>query len=75
MQTSASRFNRGMLLNIGFTEASRRRDHQCYFFHDVDLLPENDTNSYSCPDQPRHASPAVSTMSYKSVYSRTVEQF
>jgi len=62
-----------MLLNIGFTEASRRRrDHDCYFFHDVDLLPENDTNLYSCPDQPRHASPAVDTMSYQSVSSETV---
>jgi len=56
-----------MLLNVGFTEASRRRDHECYFFHDVDLLPESDSNSYSCPDQPRHASAAINTMSYKSV--------
>ena len=54
-----------MLLNIGFTEASKRRDHECYFFHDVDLLPENDSNIYSCPDHPRHVSAAVNTMSYE----------
>jgi len=66
-QTSASRFNRGMLLNIGFMEASRRRDHDCYFFHDVDLLPEDGNNIYSCPAQPRHVSAAINTMSYKSV--------
>jgi len=56
-----------MLLNIGFTEASRRRDPDCYFFHDVDLLPENDSNIYSCPDHPRHVSAAVNTMSYELV--------
>jgi len=72
VQAPGSRFNRGMLLNIGFTEASKRRPHECYFFHDVDLLPENDSNIYSCPDQPRHVSAAINTMSYKSVFSHHI---
>lgn len=53
------RFNRGKLLNIGFTEALKLNDFDCFFFHDVDLLPLNNGNIYSCPDQPRHLAVAV----------------
>ena len=55
-------------MNIGFKEAGRLYDNQCYIFHDVDLLPEDDRNLYSCPSQPRHMSAGVDTMSYKYVY-------
>ena len=37
-------------------------------FHDVDLLPEDDRNLYSCPDQPRHMSVAVDKFQYKLPY-------
>ena len=56
-----------MLMNIGYKEAGKLYDNQCYIFHDVDLLPEDDRNLYSCPNQPRHMSAAVDTMSYKYV--------
>ena len=42
MQINTDRFNRGMLLNIGFTEAMKDQEWDCFIFHDVDLLPEND---------------------------------
>ncbi len=42
-------FNRGMLKNIGFVEASKMGKYDCVVFHDVDILPENDHNSYGCP--------------------------
>ncbi|XP_057376602.1 beta-1,4-galactosyltransferase 1-like [Daphnia carinata] len=68
-QTGISAFNRGMLLNVGFIEALRRRSFDCFVFHDVDLLPEDDRNSYACPDvgKPRHLSVAISTFSYRPI--------
>ncbi|KAK2179510.1 hypothetical protein NP493_484g03000 [Ridgeia piscesae] len=62
------KFNRAMLMNIGFVEASKLYNYQCFIFHDVDLLPEDDRNIYSCPDQPRHMSAAVNTLDYKLPY-------
>ncbi|KAI0225588.1 Beta-1,4-N-acetylgalactosaminyltransferase bre-4 [Lamellibrachia satsuma] len=67
-QVAGTKFNRAMLMNIGFAEASRLYGYQCYIFHDVDLLPEDDRNIYSCPDQPRHMSAAVDTMNYRLPY-------
>lgn len=37
-------FNRAKLMNIGFVEAVKSYDFQCFIFHDVDLLPEDDRN-------------------------------
>jgi hypothetical protein len=52
-------FNRAMLMNAGAAEALKSYDYQCLIFHDVDLLPEDDRNLYSCPVQPRHMSVAI----------------
>lgn len=52
-------------MNVGFKEALLQYDYQCFIFHDVDLIPEDDRNLYTCPDQPRHMSVAVDTMSYR----------
>ncbi|KAE8748848.1 hypothetical protein FOCC_FOCC004442 [Frankliniella occidentalis] len=61
-------FNRAMLMNIGFVEAQKLHQYDCFIFHDVDLLPEDDRNLYTCPEQPRHMSVAVSTLKYKLPY-------
>ena len=45
-----------MLLNIGYLEAMKVANWTCLIFHDVDLLPENDLNTYNCPRAPRHMS-------------------
>ena len=39
-------------------------------FHDVDLLPEDDRNLYTCPAQPRHMSVAIDKLKYKLPYKR-----
>jgi hypothetical protein len=39
-QNGVSKFNRAMLMNIGFVEALKIYDYQCFIFHDVDLIPE-----------------------------------
>jgi hypothetical protein len=54
-----------MLMNVGFVEALKLYNYDCFIFHDVDLLPEDDRNLYTCPEQPRHMSVAVDVLKYK----------
>lgn len=76
-------FNRALLFNIGYREATKHYAWECMIFHDVDLIPEDDRNVYSCPPEPRHMSVAVNTMNYQLPYrtifggvsALTVEQF
>uniref|UniRef100_A0A914QIW2 Beta-1,4-galactosyltransferase n=1 Tax=Panagrolaimus davidi TaxID=227884 RepID=A0A914QIW2_9BILA len=69
-QISNSTFNKAKLMNAGFIEASKMYDWDCFIFHDVDLIPENDQNIYSCPENPRHMSVYVSKFNYELPYSR-----
>ncbi|KAK3088887.1 hypothetical protein FSP39_025007 [Pinctada imbricata] len=64
-QEEGCRFNRAMLMNIGFKEVSSMYDYKCFIFHDVDHLPENDFNMYSCTGNPRHMAVAVDKFGYK----------
>ena len=52
-------------MNIGFLEALKQYDYECFIFHDVDLIPEDDRNLYTCPEQPRHMSVAIDKFSYR----------
>lgn len=61
-------FNRATLMNVGYNEALKIRPFDCFIFHDVDLLPEDDRNLYNCPLQPRHMSVAVDVLNYKLPY-------
>ncbi|BES87521.1 Galactosyl_T_2 [Nesidiocoris tenuis] len=65
-------FNKGVLMNAGFLTALDRPAngvmYHCFIFHDVDLLPEDDRNMYTCPPQPRHLSVAVNELHYKLPY-------
>ena len=59
------------------------QDYQCFIFHDVDLLPEDDRNLYTCPIQPRHMSVSIDSFLYRLPYddifggvsAMTVDQF
>ncbi|XP_034945646.1 beta-1,4-N-acetylgalactosaminyltransferase bre-4-like isoform X3 [Chelonus insularis] len=68
-QEGNSKFNRAMLMNVGYVEALKERDFDCFIFHDVDLLPQDDRNLYTCPEQPRHMSVAVDKFNYKLPYA------
>ncbi|TRY80460.1 hypothetical protein TCAL_10482 [Tigriopus californicus] len=68
-QADSNEFNRAMLFNVGFVEALKEANWDCFIFHDVDLLPEDDRNLYTCPDTPRHMSVAVNTLKYKLPYA------
>ena len=54
-------------MNAAFKYASeiKRTTFDCFLFHDVDLLPENDHNIYECDmKNPRHLAPAVDELRY-----------
>ncbi|KAK3098343.1 hypothetical protein FSP39_018629, partial [Pinctada imbricata] len=68
-QAEGSRFNRALLMNIGFAEAMKINNYTCFVFHDVDLIPENDANIYGCYGQPRHMSAAVDKFQYRLPYN------
>ncbi|KAE8594397.1 hypothetical protein XENTR_v10019618 [Xenopus tropicalis] len=61
-------FNRAKLLNVGFKEAMKDEDWDCLFYHDVDLIPEDDRNIYTCDKFPKHASIAMDKFGYKLPY-------
>ena len=61
-------FNKAKLLNIGYTEASKEDDYDCFIFHDVDLLAEDDRNLYRCADVPRHLSVGIDKWDYQLPY-------
>lgn len=62
-QGNTQLFNRGRLLNIGFSLASGR-DYYC--FHDVDLIPVS--ADYSFCNTPAHLSARVSQFGYQKPY-------
>ncbi|XP_028280883.1 beta-1,4-galactosyltransferase 3-like [Parambassis ranga] len=61
-------FNRAKLMNVGFQEAMKEEDWDCLFFHDVDLIPEDDRNTYICDGNPKHAAIAMDKFGYKLPY-------
>lgn len=68
-QAGNSTFNRAKLLNVGVKEALKDEDWDCLFLHDVDLIPENDHNLYTCdPWNPKHVSVAMNKFSYSLPY-------
>ncbi|KAK6726800.1 hypothetical protein RB195_004858 [Necator americanus] len=67
-QIANQTFNRAKLMNVGFAESMKLYPWECFIFHDVDLLPEDDRNLYSCPTIPRHMSVAIDKFDYKLPY-------
>ena len=66
-------FNKGRVYNSGFLEALKHEpDIDCVIFHDVDLLPEDDRISYSCPEFPRHLSVLIDKFEYVLPYTHLV---
>ena len=52
MKIERSAFNRGMLMNIGFKEVQQLGEQfPCVILHDVDMLPEDDGNPYTCAEE------------------------
>lgn len=65
IQEGNGTYNKGRVMNSAFTIVrSRYPAYNCFVFHDVDMVPEDDRNLYVCQDQPRHLSPAVGKFNY-----------
>jgi hypothetical protein len=65
-------FNRGALLNVGFLEAIKHTGEgsfDCFIFHDVDLIPADGHNFYTCSSLPRHMAAYRSGWNYRLKYS------
>ncbi|XP_026111144.1 beta-1,4-galactosyltransferase 4-like [Carassius auratus] len=67
-QAGEATFNRAKLLNVGYLEALKDQNWDCFIFHDVDLVPENDHNLYMCEDQPKHLVVGRNSTGYKLRY-------
>ncbi|XP_063312036.1 beta-1,4-galactosyltransferase 1 [Pelobates fuscus] len=63
-------FNRAKLLNVGFAEALKEYDYQCFVFSDVDLIPMDDRNIYKCYSQPRHLSVSMDKFGFGLPYTQ-----
>ena len=64
-------FNKGRLMNVGVLEATKLFPFDCVVFHDVDTIPENDFNLYTCPTDPnrtKHLGVAIDHLAYKLMY-------
>ena len=66
LQTARAIFNKGMLMNAGFLEIEKlTKSYDCYIFHDVDMIPENRCNYYTCFEDPLHLGAYVNKFKYK----------
>ncbi|CAM2705794.1 unnamed protein product [Rotaria socialis] len=72
-----SRFNKGRLYNAGIRyiqENQEKLNITCFILHDVDLIPENDGNFYSCDSKhPKHTTLRIRKLNSTRGYSRFYE--
>ncbi|KAM9844756.1 beta-1,4-galactosyltransferase 2 [Aulostomus maculatus] len=68
-QLGEDTFNRAKLLNVGYTEALKDGEYDCFIFSDVDLIPMDDRNLYHCYDQPRHFAIAMDKFGFRLPYA------
>ncbi|XP_063776131.1 beta-1,4-galactosyltransferase 1 isoform X2 [Pseudophryne corroboree] len=69
-QDGDATFNRAKLLNIGYVEALKEYDYECFVFSDVDLIPMDDKNIYKCYSQPRHLSVSMDKFGFRLPYTQ-----
>ncbi|XP_029698854.1 beta-1,4-galactosyltransferase 1-like [Takifugu rubripes] len=62
-------FNRAKLMNVGFAEALKDYNYECFVFSDVDLVPMDDRNFYRCFESPRHLSVAIDKFNFQLPYN------
>ena len=66
-QSDERPFNRGWLLNVGF-KIAEEQGYDYFCFHDIDMLPEDDSCDYSWVDRPTHLASRLSKFNYNLIY-------
>ncbi|KAI0216085.1 Beta-1,4-N-acetylgalactosaminyltransferase bre-4 [Lamellibrachia satsuma] len=61
-------FNKASLMNVGFLAAQKLIDFDCIVFHDVDMLPADDRQPYTCFHSPAHMGAFVDKYEYGGSY-------
>nr|XP_020462131.1 beta-1,4-galactosyltransferase 2-like [Monopterus albus] len=61
-------FNRAKLMNVGYAEAMKQYDYDCFVFSDIDLIPLDDRNLYRCFESPRHLAVAMDKFNFNMPY-------
>lgn len=69
-QDGEDTFNRAKLLNVGYAEALKEYDYDCFIFSDVDIIPMDDRNTYGCSSQPRHLSVSMDKFGFRLPYKQ-----
>ncbi|KAK6324892.1 hypothetical protein J4Q44_G00042340 [Coregonus suidteri] len=69
-QDGENTFNRAKLMNIGYAEALKEYDYDCFVFSDVDIIPMDDRNTYKCFSQPRHLSVSMDKFGFNLPYNQ-----
>ncbi|XP_041472844.1 beta-1,4-galactosyltransferase 5-like [Lytechinus variegatus] len=67
-QRNDERFNRAMLMNVGFVEALNFTNYDCVVFHDIDHLAVNVKNYFGCDNMPRHFISGEKIWEWKIIY-------
>ncbi len=65
IQAAPETFNKASLMNGGYLEVKKLFDFDCVVFHDVDMIPEDDRNFYSCINSPLHLGAYIDKFKYK----------
>ncbi|XP_041434290.1 beta-1,4-galactosyltransferase 1 [Xenopus laevis] len=68
-QIEDTMFNRGKLMNVGYSIASKDYDYSCFIFSDVDIIPMDGRNLYRCSKNPRHMANSVDKFNFKLPYN------
>lgn len=55
-------------MNVGYVETLKEYNYTCFVFSDVDLVPMDDRNLYSCFDNPRHLAVAMDKFRFQLPY-------
>ena len=59
-------YNKGLSMNAAYIEALKEDNWDCFLFHDVDMIPEDDYLLYECHNEaPKHFAVALSIRNYE----------
>ncbi|XP_075138240.1 beta-1,4-galactosyltransferase 1-like [Leptodactylus fuscus] len=67
-QIENTTFNRAKLMNVGFSEAIKDYDYNCFIFSDVDIIPMDYRNLYRCSKNPRHMANSLDKFQFRLPY-------